>query len=222
MTMPHATRPCATTAWLVEQLREAIIAGELAAGEPVRQEEIAARFAVSRMPVREALQRLEVEGWLEHRPYRGAYVAPLDAADVSELFAARAALEALAARRTFAHLDTGQVAAIERALTALEESVAGDAWFAAHRAFHLSLYSGVGPRLQRLIGQQLDAAERYLRIENVLLEVVDKDRREHRALVAAAKAGDGERAAAVIDAHVGEAGETLAAGLRGRSQGARR
>lgn len=220
MTAKQSQRPSATTQWLVDQLRHAIIDGALRERTPVRQEDIAAHYDVSRMPVREALQRLEAEGWIEHRPYKGAYVAALDSDDVRELFDIRAALERLAAQRTFADL---QAEHVTEAVSALEdlEAAPSDAWFAAHKAFHLSLYAAAGRGLYRMIAQQLDAAERYLRLENAVLDVAEKDRNEHRELLDAAKNRDGERAAEIITRHVGDTGEVLATCLRNSKGGGR-
>ena len=207
------TRPTATTEWLLEHLREAITHGEYPPGTPVRQETLAAHYDVSRMPVRAALQHLEAEGWIEHRPHRGAYVAPLDPDDVAELFAVRAVLETLGVRRGVPSLTSADTDAAAHALDTLEQS-AGSDWFAAHKAFHLSLHVRIGRRLYRLIDQHLDAAERYLRLENAVLDVAGSDRREHRALLAAAREGDGEGAAGIMHRHLEGSGERLAARLR--------
>ena len=79
-------------------LLEAIVAGELVPGARLLDQELAARFGVSRTPVREALQRLEDEGLVESAP--GAYtrVAPLDAQEARDAFPVVAALHGLAAR----------------------------------------------------------------------------------------------------------------------------
>ncbi len=132
------------------------------------------------MPVREAMRLLEAEGLVTKQPHRGAVVAPLDAEDALELFQIRAALEGVAVRRSFPALTDMQVDAIERAHGALED--AGDAdKRARHSAFHLALYAAAGPRLQKMISDQLDAAQRYhLRFGRPGMEVSDRDRTEPR------------------------------------------
>ena len=213
-----STRPTATTTWLVDQLRHAIIEGAIPEGAALRQTDIASQYDVSRMPVREAINRLEAEGWVEHHPHKGSYVVRLDAEDAREIFAIRAALETLAVSRAFPALSTARIEKAEGALKELEIAE-GDVWFAAHKRFHLSLYEDAGRRLCRLIAQQLDAAERYLRLENAVLDVADKDRREHRALLDAARAGDAARAAETIRCHVAETGDVLARCLGDRAAG---
>jgi len=81
------------------QLRKAILCGELAPGEHIREVEIAARHNVSRGPVREALLQLEQEGLVMLRRNRGAVVARLSRGDLEEVYSLRLALERLAVAR---------------------------------------------------------------------------------------------------------------------------
>src|SRR3954465_1245687 len=77
-------------------LREAILDGGLEAGAPLRQEEIAARLGFSRLPIREALRRLEAEGLAVLRPRRGYVVASLNRDEIDDVLDLQAALEARA------------------------------------------------------------------------------------------------------------------------------
>lgn len=88
-----------------DSLEEAIIRGEIAPGTRLRADDVAARYRVSRIPVREALSALDAAGWVEIRPRYGVYVRQRSRAELSELFEARAGLEQeiarlAAARRT--------------------------------------------------------------------------------------------------------------------------
>ena len=78
------------------ELRRMIQAGELAAGAPLRQGELAARFGISTTPVREALMALAREGLIRHDAHRGAIVFPPTHEDIRENFEIRLALEPLA------------------------------------------------------------------------------------------------------------------------------
>jgi len=97
----RAERSAADRAYLV--VREAIAAGRLRGGEPVREEQVAQEAQVSRTPVREALRRLAAEGLVELEARRGARVARWEPEEVDEIFSLRVELEshaaALAARR---------------------------------------------------------------------------------------------------------------------------
>src|SRR5512132_4234499 len=78
---------------IAETLREEILRGDVAPGQALRQEELADRFGVSRLPVRDALLRLEAQGLVHVYPNRGAFVISLSAEDVTEIFDLRILLE---------------------------------------------------------------------------------------------------------------------------------
>ncbi len=169
------------------------------------------------MPVREALRTLEAEGLVVNRPNRGVVVAPLDPDDALEIFDIRAALESLALRRSIPRLDERQKVAAAAALQTLEQAASEHA-SNAHRAFHLSLSAAAGDRLHKLIGQYIDAAARYLRVEATLVGTIDEDRYEHRALLEATLAGDVRGATRLIERHVAGTGSEIAEVLRDRDR----
>ena len=88
-------------------LREMILSGELHAGQALRQEEIARRLGISRLPIREALNRLATEGLVELKPRRGFYVASLNIDEIEDIFEMRAMLEAKGVQFSGDILDTG-------------------------------------------------------------------------------------------------------------------
>ena len=214
---PEKARPATTVTWILENLRNAILDGTMKAHTVVRQDELAETYGVSRMPIREAIRLLEAEGLVIARPNRGSVIAPLDPEDAAEIFDVRAALETLALRRSIPRLTENQKQEAAAALEALE-TAAPDQRSALHRVFHLSLCAAGGSRLIRLIGQHIDAAERYLRLEATVAGIVDKDRREHRALLDATLSGDVTTASLLIDQHVAETGRQMAVILRQRSK----
>ena len=89
---------------LVENIRDEIIRGHFEPGERLRLEEIAERYAVSTMPVREALRKLEAEGLVKIFPHRGATVCPLSAAELEDIYDTRATLEEVATCLAVPHL----------------------------------------------------------------------------------------------------------------------
>lgn len=80
-----------------ETMREAIINGDLAPGERLMEVQLAEEMGVSRTPVREAIRKLELEGFVAMIPRKGAYVADYSVKDITEIFEIRASLESLAA-----------------------------------------------------------------------------------------------------------------------------
>ncbi len=89
-----------------DEIRRRIIEGEYAPGDRIVERELAAELAVSRVPVREALRTLRVEGFLDDVARRGVIVRRLDRRDVEELFDVRESLEVLACRLAAQHADT--------------------------------------------------------------------------------------------------------------------
>src|SRR3954466_3388342 len=85
--------------YALEQLREAIIMGELPAGTPLRLDELARSLGMSISPIREAVRQLEALGLAKHVPHQGARVLDFDIDDLRDPFAVRLALESLAVRR---------------------------------------------------------------------------------------------------------------------------
>lgn len=85
--------------WVTESLREAILNGCFAPGEKLDQDHIAAEFEVSRTPIREALRRLESEGFVEVRPHHGVFIARPTEEDIREIYDVRKLLEPEIVRR---------------------------------------------------------------------------------------------------------------------------
>ena len=93
---------------IVDALREDIARGVFQPGEALRQEELAARFGVSRIPIREALRQLEKDGVVTVQPNRGAFVTVFTDADVVEVFELRLLLEVDLLKRAVAKMSAGR------------------------------------------------------------------------------------------------------------------
>ena len=95
--------PGNTPEYIVGALRNAILQGRYKANQPLRQDQIAEKFGVSKVPLREALVQLKAEGLVTFMPNRGAVVTELSAAEVDEIFTMRMALESKALERAIRH-----------------------------------------------------------------------------------------------------------------------
>src|SRR5438552_11717144 len=127
----------------LEQLREAIILGELPAGTPLRLDELARSLGMSISPIREAVRQLESLGLAKHVPHQGAKVLDFDIDELRDLFHVRLALESLALRRAAERFTDEDAEAARRNLERFDElSEAGDVrgTMRAHTDFHFSLY----------------------------------------------------------------------------------
>jgi DNA-binding GntR family transcriptional regulator len=204
------TLPANATDLVLETLRSEILGGHLAPGATLRQEEVAERTGVSRMPVREALKRLAAEGLVDTLPSRRVRVAPLDADEISEICELRAVLEPLAIRLAVPNLTADDLRDAEHALQDADED--GDpATFGARNArFHLALMGPCGrPRLLAMVTSLLDLSDRYQRFALHDDQHNNRVREEHRRLLAGARAGDAEAAARAAEDHARGAGERL-------------
>lgn len=187
---------------LVDLLRERILSGDAAPERPLRQDAIAAELGVSKIPLREAMARLEREGLVRAEPNRGWFVRPLSAAEASEVYALRLQLEpdlaALAASRaTDAERETARAA-----LTLLER---GGEVGALNRAFHLALVRPADRPVTLDIVERLHIlSDRYVRKH---LEPLGRDTRahaEHRAILTAWLARDRKAVAKLLRDHIGQ------------------
>lgn len=150
---------------VADQLRDAILEGEIVPGERIRQEEVAERLGTSRIPVREALRILQAEGLVEHEPHKGARVARLSMREVDIAYQMRERLEPLALTESIPHLGT---AGIER-LRSLQERIEADTdmkdFIPLDREFHLFSYSGcASDQLTSMITRLWNATQHYRRV----------------------------------------------------------
>ena len=181
-------------------IRELIITGELAAGEQLRQRDLAARFRVSQTPVREAMRRLESEGLVKGDTHRGFTVAEPDDGRVEENFQIRAALESLGASLAASKIDAegiGRLQVLNDQMRALADD---DARYAdLNREFHFTVYEYAGSplllTLTRLLWAALQGGPRVSRPHA-------ESARQHDAILAALKAGDATEASAQAYQHI--------------------
>jgi DNA-binding GntR family transcriptional regulator len=102
-------------------IRDDILSGRLAPGERLREEELTRQIGVSRTPVREALRRLESDGYTIVEPNKGASVPVYSKRDVDEIYGLRALLEGHAARRAASRITADQIAQLERLNAAMKQ-----------------------------------------------------------------------------------------------------
>jgi len=184
---------------LAERIREAVLSGELKAGEPINQAVLAAHYGVSHVPLREALRHLESEGLVSILPYRGAILLPLSADEAREIFEARDLLDAHLLRLAFPALTAevlDRTEAVARTLRA-ENDPRRQADLA--QEFFEVLFAPAGrPFLQGLVRQIHRSAQRYWS----LYAALGPDRPDTRAhlfeVVAALRRHDLEQALGLV------------------------
>jgi DNA-binding GntR family transcriptional regulator len=200
------------TAFVEATLRTAILSGRLAGGTPLRQEDLAAAFGVSRMPVREALRQLEAQALLDFVPHKGAVVTEISAADAADTYAIRMALEPAALTLSIPNLTEVQFARAADLLRDMDAEADPGRMGELNRRFHMTLYEAAPhPKLLALTESQLSSFDRYLRFHLAAKGREHPSQDEHRALLAAARDRDRPRAAEILCAHLTTAAATIAA-----------
>jgi DNA-binding GntR family transcriptional regulator len=207
-------------------LEQAILSGEIAPGTVLRQEQLSERYAVSRTPVREALRRLAALGLVSSEPNRGVRVRTLSREEVREAFLVRAELESLAtevAVPRFGELELAELESAEERFKRLTDEVrtkgGGDGrtglvadWVRANHAFHDVIYAVARlPLVERLAkGARFSGSAAWAPADATELdELYDANEREHRAIIAAIRAGSPAGARALAREHVLDSGRLL-------------
>jgi DNA-binding GntR family transcriptional regulator len=204
-----------------DAIRDRITAGTHRPGERLVEDRLADDLGVSRNPVREALRVLEVEGYVELIPRRGAVVASLSPSAVDDIFEVRSALEALGARLAARHASVEQAARMARVLDESDRVLAaGDVQKlpALNTEFHQLVLELAGNALLAETMAPLRGRMQWI-FSRTVEGRAPHSLAEHRALADAIAGGDEERAAALAVAHVTAAHATyrsaLADGLAG-------
>jgi DNA-binding GntR family transcriptional regulator len=188
-------------------LREALRDGVYKPGDRLREEEVATRLKVSRTPVREAFSRLVSKGLVAPAQGRGLIVRRLDTSEVVELYVMREILEAAAARLAARHASDAEIEAL-RDLETRFEAVQGEPQDMArlNRQIHDAMFAASRNRyLESALHELQDAIALLGRTTFSVDGRPDPAAREHRELIEAMAAHDGDRAEALARAHIREA-----------------
>lgn len=214
MIQPSAIPRKSLASAVAERLREQIIRGELREGQQLRQDAIAAQFQVSRIPVREALLRLQAEGLITLIANRGAVVSALSPEEIRELFEIRAVLECHMLRHAIPNLTDHDLKKAEEVLKQYEQVVEADSdissWGQWNWQFHSTLYAAVKrPVLMSLLRTLNNNCDRYTRLHLLFTRDLHRAGRDHRELLEACKTREPDRACVALWRHIMDAGEYL-------------
>ncbi len=182
---------------VLEQLRDMILSGELPPDTWIDQNDLAQRFGVSVVPVREALARLQSSGLVRNVPHRGVYIEALSLDELVDIYHVREVLEEHAARLAAPNLTDADVTEIARQyalMAAAAERDDDEAFLEANRLFHFTIYRAArGSYLLDILGQLWDSSERYRRLQ--LLSFPERARTslfEATAILAACRRRDAD------------------------------
>ncbi|WP_246018440.1 GntR family transcriptional regulator [Pelagibacterium montanilacus] len=200
---------------IYDALRDAIIRGEIAEGEPLRQDSIAQMFNVSRIPVREAMQRLEAQGLVVSERYKGVVVASLSPEQIIEIFEFRALVEPAVIEAAVPLMTEASLERAQRHCDAFAAETDPVRWGDLNREFHNALYRDCDrPYFLSVIDKTNDLVERYVRLVLFLTQGLRNATTEHQAILDACKSRKPKLAAELTRRHVDAAGKNLVNYLR--------
>lgn len=202
-----------------ETLEQAILTGEFDDGVRLDEVRLCTRFGVSRTPVREALHQLTASGLLEMKPRRGAFVRMPGFVEVVEMFEVMGELESMCGRLAAKRISDAQLEAFASACLKCEqaeEAGDSDAYYHENETFHQVLYEASGNGF--LQSQAVNLQKRLQPFRRLQLRVRGRIRQsldEHRQILQAVEAGDGEAAETLLRQHVTVQGEKFFDLMRG-------
>lgn len=187
-------------------LRESIVSGELAPGETLDLDDLAEKFQVSRMPLRQALLKLQADNLLDLRPHRRPVVAPVSKHGIEEIYAMRVVLEALLVRVAVPRLSQDDLVRLESLQEQMREAIDSNdiqGYVRRDRDFHRTLYAAsTYQRALAEVDRLRDESDRYVYL------YASRDTRghasllEHDEILAACRAREPEQAADLISKHI--------------------
>jgi len=196
-----------------ETLREAIRSGVLKPGERLMEIQLADELGVSRTPVREAMRKLELEGYVIMLPRRGTYVANISIRDINEVFEIRTTLDALASGLAAERITEEELEQLERLLVSIGENIETRNMKKVvedDMEFHDILYKA--SRNQRLVGIISNLREQMTRFRSMSMSYpgrLKKTLEEHSRLVEAIAQRDVELAQKLGVEHMENSEQTL-------------
>jgi DNA-binding GntR family transcriptional regulator len=181
-------------------VRNAIIQGKLAPGEPLGQEYLANLFGVSRVPIRECLKQLASEGLVEVEPHKGAVVAHLSLDELDELYGIIWSLETLAVRAGVPRLSDEEIVTMEKIVMQMDRVDDPVEWYRTSVAFHRMILVASGwQRCIRIVDECRKNIGRYIMEQEFFAEHVGEWRDRNRALFKACERRDVEAAVTALD-----------------------
>lgn len=208
--------------FVADDLRSRILGGEFKGGTQLRQDALARDYDVSRIPVREALLTLESEGLVEFYAHRGAFTTELSVAKIQELFELRILLETYVFRHSIPKLTEEDLQKADNILRKYDEALntGGEInnWSEYNYTFHLTLYAPAElPETLALINQLNTKSDRYIRMQLLYTQEIEKAEEEHHALLALARKGSIDEACELLKNHIREACEAIVSLLKERT-----
>ena len=208
---------------ITERLRQAIITGAIRPRERIRVADLERKFGVSHIPIREALRRLESEGFVEISPRRTTIAAGVDLSDLANIYDLRRIIEVEIGRRSVSRMTKSDIETVRRALVNFQ-AVANDPssaeFWERHRNFHWALLApAANPTVQRVLDHLWQSSERYVRLFVSTFATMDTVMDLHVELYEACAGGDVTTFENALTRHYVETEKTVRDGFRSLQAG---
>lgn len=190
---------------IASQLRERILDGRLAPGERIRQEQVAEDFGASRLPVRDALRRLEADGLVTIVANTGAWVSKLTESECADAYQIRERLEPLLLKQGMLRLEEDEIQELEQLAKAMENAEDVESFLRLDREFHLLTYSEAPAGMVRDLVERLWNTTQHYRRAFAQVNGIDKasiTHMEHSLIIDSIKRQDVEEAQRVLAGHI--------------------
>ena len=184
------------------KLRQGIIKGKLKPGQKVVMADLAKAFGLSETPVREAIRRLESEGYVDFTPHTGAIVTKIDEGEMVDIYLIRIALEELATRLASPHITEKDIDFLNKKNREMEMAIQQNRYeilAGINKLFHLRIYKAAPfPRLYKMICDLWDTFERWPSVFSYVPERAAASVEEHKKIIQALQTRDTDQADQLI------------------------
>ena len=197
--------PPTLASYVTEAIRSGILERRYPLGSRLDQQTLADELGASIIPVRESLRQLEAEGLVQITPRRGAFVVSPSADEVREVYRLRELFEAFATKEAVPALTAQDLAEMDALLEEMDAASndASDTWSRLNQTWHFKLYGGAQmPLLMQFISTLWDRCRLTSHVYARDLSHRSRSNADHRQIMAAARSGQSELAAAIIVSHV--------------------
>ncbi len=222
MSYASATKTGTSATEVADSLRKEITSGRLAPGTALRQDDLATQLGVSRIPIREALSRLEAEGLIVIHPNRGAFVSELSAGEIEEIFELRLYFESQALRHAMPKHTPRTLRHLQNIQRELDTEDIPEQWLELDEAFHDGLFA---PCERRHTLAQIRSLRVLVKRYYVSLLSPDSNREEwnehHRSILNAVERSDTEDAVHFLQEHLLKTSKLVTMLLAGGMQACR-
>lgn len=190
---------------IAAELRTAIVDGVFPPGHRLVHEELADRFGVSRIPLREAVRTLVGEGLVQSRPGRGTFVTELDLAEIDEIYDLRKLVEPSFAEHVVQRCSRADITRLREMTEQMDhvDRLGSEGWSRVNFAFHLDMYRLAGlPMRYEVISRLYHQLEPYSRFYVHSTHALQRVQAEHKAMVTALVDGDAAQLGRQIHDHI--------------------